>query len=141
MTLKVGETGEITATIEPDNATNKKVNWSTSDENVATVAANGTVATVTAVAEGTATITVTSEDGGFEATCEVTVEAAQVEKVFGSMTTYGDGEVAQEGNTYIATFTGEIPWYDADASVGRNEAGNRVYHGQQYTKTASQGNN
>jgi hypothetical protein len=127
MTLKVGETGKITATIEPDNATNKKVNWSTSDENVVTVAANGTVATVTAVAEGTATITVKSEDGGFEATCEVTVKAAPVvEEVFGSMTAYGDGEVTQEGNTYIATFTGEIPWYDADTSVGRNEAGNRV---------------
>ncbi|MGI6734301.1 MAG: Ig-like domain-containing protein [Anaerovoracaceae bacterium] len=57
MILKVGETGSITATISPANATNKKVNWSSSDENVAIVDENGKV---TAVAGGTATITVTS---------------------------------------------------------------------------------
>ncbi|HQD76820.1 MAG TPA: S-layer homology domain-containing protein [Bacillota bacterium] len=68
--MAVGRTEKITATISPPNATNKKVNWSSSDENVATVDENGYV---TAVAPGTATITATTEDGGKKATCEVTV--------------------------------------------------------------------
>lgn len=53
------------------DATNKTVTWSSSCEAVATVS-NGTV---TAVAEGTATITVRTEDGGLTATCAVTVAA------------------------------------------------------------------
>lgn len=76
MTLKVGATGTITATVEPTNATNKKVNWTTSDGKIATVDENGEV---TAVAVGTATITATTEDGGKTATCNVTVEDKQSE--------------------------------------------------------------
>lgn len=67
--LKIGESEDLTATITPDNATNKKVTWSSSDESVATVV-NGKV---TAKRKGTATITATSEDGGKTATCVVTV--------------------------------------------------------------------
>lgn len=73
LTLTVGATGTITATVKPDNATNKKVNWSSSNTDVATVA-NGVV---TAVASGTATITATTEDGGKTATCTVTVKAEE----------------------------------------------------------------
>lgn len=73
MTLTVRETGTITAAVSPDNATNKTVTWTSSNEGVATVA-NGVV---TAVAEGTATITVTTVDGGKTAICTVTVEAPQ----------------------------------------------------------------
>ncbi len=70
--LKVGETFTLTATIEPNNAENKNITWSSSDDNIAKVDANGLV---TAVSEGTATITVTTEDGGNTATCDVTVKA------------------------------------------------------------------
>lgn len=71
-TLKLGKgTSEtLTATIAPTNATNKKVTWMSSDEAVATVDASGKV---TGVANGTATITVTTEDGGYTATCAVEV--------------------------------------------------------------------
>lgn len=69
-TLNVGETQELTAVIAPSNATNKNVTWVSSDISVATVE-NGVV---TAVGKGTATITVTTEDGGYTATCEVTVK-------------------------------------------------------------------
>jgi uncharacterized protein YjdB len=72
MTLTAGgDTGTLVATVAPANATNKNVTWSTSNAAVATVA-NGVV---TPVAEGTATITVTTEDGGKTATCAVTVQA------------------------------------------------------------------
>ncbi|MCR4586022.1 MAG: leucine-rich repeat protein, partial [Lachnospiraceae bacterium] len=69
LSLKVGESGTLTATVAPANATNKKVSWASSAEAVATVADG----VVTAVAEGEATITVTTEDGGKTASCKVTV--------------------------------------------------------------------
>jgi len=65
----------LTATIEPENATNKKVTWSSSNESVATVTQldDGLRATVKAVGEGIAVITVTTEDGAKTAECNVTV--------------------------------------------------------------------
>ncbi len=65
----IGATTTLTATVAPDNATNKNVAWTSSNPAVATV--NGGV--VTAVANGETTITVTTEDGGKTATCQVTV--------------------------------------------------------------------
>lgn len=73
LTLIEGGTAQLTATVEPIDATNKKVTWSSSAPDVATVDASGNV---TAVAEGTATITATTDDGGKTATCTVTVEHA-----------------------------------------------------------------
>ena len=69
LNLEVGQTGTLTATVNPANATDKTVTWKTSNANVAAVAANGVV---TAVAKGTATITATA--GGKTATCTVTVK-------------------------------------------------------------------
>ena len=68
--LTEGDTFTLTATVTPDNAADKTVVWSSSDNNVATVE-NGMV---TAVAPGTATVTATA--GGYSATCVVTVKAA-----------------------------------------------------------------
>jgi uncharacterized protein YjdB len=65
----VGATGTLTATVTPSNATNKSVTWTTSNANFATVSAG----TVTAVAVGRATITATTVDGGFKASCDVYV--------------------------------------------------------------------
>lgn len=73
LTLIEGGTAQLTATVEPIDATNKKVTWSSSAPGVATVDASGNV---TAVAEGTATITATTDDGGKTATCTVTVAHA-----------------------------------------------------------------
>ena len=74
LTLDVGGTATLTATITPSNATNQNVTWSSDNESVATVDTNGKV---TAVAPGTATITVTTVDGGKTATCAVTVNPVQ----------------------------------------------------------------
>lgn len=73
LTLIEGGTAQLTATVEPIDATNKKVTWSSSAPDVAVVDASGNL---TAVAEGTATITATTDDGGKTATCTVTVEHA-----------------------------------------------------------------
>ena len=68
-TLTVGGTDTLTATITPTNATNQNVTWSSDNESIATVS-NGVV---TAVAPGTATITVTTADGNYTAVCTVYV--------------------------------------------------------------------
>lgn len=69
-TVKVGRTETLTHTIVPANATTQTVTWTSSDEAVATVVGG----VVTGEKAGSATITVTTTDGGFTATCAVTVE-------------------------------------------------------------------
>ena len=69
-TIVLGNTEELTATVAPADATDKGVNWSSNNENVATVDSNGVV---TAMNGGTTVITATTVDGGFTATCIVTV--------------------------------------------------------------------
>ncbi len=83
ITLNIGETATLVATVSPDNATDKSVSWTSSDPAVATVDQNGKV---TAVKAGNATITVKSTDGDKTATCAVTVNAAS-----GGTEDYGNG--------------------------------------------------
>lgn len=68
--LTEGETASLTATVSPADASNKDVTWTSSNASVATVSDSGVV---TAVAAGTAEITVTTEDGGKAASLTVTV--------------------------------------------------------------------
>ena len=74
LSLDQGGNATLTATVTPATAYDKTVTWTSSDENVATVADG----VVTAVGAGTATITATTEDGGYTATCAVTVTGADV---------------------------------------------------------------
>ena len=67
--LFTGGSATLTATVEPSDAANQNVTWQSDNANVATVEGG----TVTAVSAGTATITVTTEDGAKTATCTVTV--------------------------------------------------------------------
>ena len=69
--ITCGSTETLTETITPNDATIKTVNWSSSNESVATVEDG----VVTAKAVGIATITVTTEDGSKTATCDITVTA------------------------------------------------------------------
>ncbi len=75
VTLYEGESVTLTATVAPSNATNKSVTWKSSNTAVATVE-NGVVKAVKA---GSATITVTTADGGKTASCAVTVEEKQAQ--------------------------------------------------------------
>ena len=70
LSLYVGNSVQLTATISPDDATDKTLSWSSDNTDVATVDADGNV---TAIAVGTAIITATANDGGLTASCEVTV--------------------------------------------------------------------
>ncbi len=69
-----GASHSLTAIVEPYTALNKNVTYTSSDPSVATVNASGKV---TAVSVGTATITATTHDGGFTATCTVTVKEGE----------------------------------------------------------------
>lgn len=80
--LQVGKNETLTATVAPSNAANKNVTWSSSNSGVASVS-NGLV---TAIAAGTATITVTTEDGNKTATCSVTVTSGPPVPVSGLTT-------------------------------------------------------
>ncbi|GHU96077.1 hypothetical protein FACS1894156_6690 [Bacteroidia bacterium] len=74
LVMAEGGTETLTATVEPNDATNQVVTWDSDNTAVATVN-NGEIA---AVAPGTATITVTTADGNFTAECAVTVSATRV---------------------------------------------------------------
>jgi uncharacterized protein YjdB len=69
----VGGTEQLTATVTPATAVNKNVTWSSSDTGIATVSTSGLI---NGVAAGNATITVTTEEGGFSASCAVTVSTS-----------------------------------------------------------------
>ena len=69
LTLEVDQTATLTVTVHPNNATNTAVRWASSNLDIATVA-NGTVR---AIAVGTVTITVTTEDGNFAAECTIAI--------------------------------------------------------------------
>lgn len=95
LSLNVGDTKALTATVAPEDATNKNVSWKSDNESVATVDQNGNV---TAVGGGSAKVTVTTEDGGLTASCDVTV--ASKEAVI-----YAVGQEAVPGKGYYyATF-------------------------------------
>lgn len=90
LTLKSAESAELTASVLPENATDKSVVWESSDTTVAVVSADGKV---TAVKAGTATITATAADGGMTATCLVTVEAPAQKREL----TEGNGQSREKG--------------------------------------------
>lgn len=91
--LTVNGQTTLTATVEPSNATNKTVTWTSSAPAVATVV-NGVV---TALSAGTAVITAKTEDGGFTATYSLTVKVATVDV----LATYGYAD-----NTRLSTSSG-----------------------------------
>ena len=152
MTLKVGDEGQLQATVAPENAANKSVTWSSSNESVATVEQNGKIS---AVGVGESTITVTTTDGGKTATCKVIVNkkagaisyaTTSINKTFGDanftneLTKTGDGTVTySSSDTKVAEVnatTGEV------TIMGKGEATitATVEDGDNYTyatKTAS----
>ena len=97
LTFTYGDAGQqLTATVLPDGtdgASNKVVTWTTSNKKVATVVGG----LVTPVGAGTCTITVTTDDGGYEATCAVTVN-----KALGSIIGFTDAGPLEKKVTDVA---------------------------------------
>ena len=117
--LTEGDEITLTATVKPDNATNKSVSWKSSDPSVASVSEGK----VTALKPGKATITVKTDDGGRTATCEVTVNAKvyPVKSVSLDLT-YIEIEVGNEititATVYPSYATNQnLIWTSSDSSV------------------------
>ena len=126
--LTVGGTMQLTATVAPAGATTKTVTWQSSDTNVAAVDENGKV---TAAAAGTATITVKTADGGYTASCAITVKAEKpaVSKVTLNMTS----AALTVGGTTQLTVTvepagagGTVSWASGDSKVASVDANGKV---------------
>lgn len=109
--VNVGSTVSLTATVSPSNATNKSVSYSSSNTSVAAVDAAGVV---TGIAKGSATITVTTDDGGYTATCLVTVteptiptgtDTESVTITYSSFASPADYKTAEEWNATISGTT------------------------------------
>ncbi len=109
--LEEGQTSQLVATVNPSDATDSSVSWSSSNASVATVSASGLVI---AVADGTANITVTTNDGGFTATSTITV----------STPTQG----------------GNLPIIDATASTNDGNGPDNVYDDDLGTRWSADGN-
>jgi uncharacterized protein YjdB len=101
--LTVGGTETLTATIAPANATNKTLSWSSGNSNIASVSQNGIV---TGVSAGSTTITVTTSDGNWIASCSITVNT--VVPTVTSVTVSPSSATVSKGQTQqlIATVNG-----------------------------------
>lgn len=108
VSIKKAEKVTLTATVAPEDASNKNVTWTSSNENVATVVDG----VVTGVGVGSAVITVTTEDGEKTATCDVEVTAAYV--VAGK---YNLSTKAVEGYTVDGSSSGK--WTSQSAGVSQ----------------------
>ena len=118
LSLKLGDSRTLTATVIPSDATDSQVTWSSSDPSVATVSDQGEV---TAVRAGNCTITATA--GGKSATCTVTVSTQEipVERITLSSTSLS----LKEGDSHRLTATvtpsdatdSQVTWSSSDPSV------------------------
>ena len=116
MDLIVGETGTINYTIEPEDAFNQNVNYSVEQEGNYISVNNGIV---TALAAGTATVTVTTVDGGFTGTCVVTVSNQNVTEITAQDVTVLQTKTAQIEYTVLpenATIT-DVTFTSANESI------------------------
>jgi uncharacterized delta-60 repeat protein len=83
LVIAIAETAVLSATVEPVNADDKNVQWESSDESVVNVSSDGEV---TGESLGAATVTVTTADGGFSDSCDVTVMiAGELDPTFGTL--------------------------------------------------------
>jgi len=127
--IYVGNTEQLTPTIVPSSATNQSVSWSSSAEGIATVSSSGLVEGVSA---GTATITVTTDDGSKTAICEVTVSAVTI-SVTGVTLNKSDTSLVA-GNTELLTPTIEpsnatnqnVSWHSSSEAVATVSTGGLV---------------
>lgn len=114
-TLAVGESFTLKATVEPSDAGNKKVNWSSSNTAIATVDKDGNVKALKA---GSCKITATTDDGSYTADCEITVSIATgIEELLAANRIYSSyGQIIIEPTAspevLITDMTGRIMYYD-----------------------------
>ena len=128
-TLTVGDTLQLTATVSPSNATNKNVTWSSSNTTYATVSNSGLV---TAKKAGSATITVTTQDGSFTDTCTLTINSATVAVTGVTLNENSLTLTENSSDTLIATVVPSnatnksVTWTSSNTSVATVSSGGVV---------------
>ena len=120
LALSLGDSYTLKVTVHPNDADNKAISWSSSDESVATVEGG----TVKAMSAGTATITVRTEDGGHTATCVVTVtDPTGTEAVSGEQVYVKEGilyvELTHAQRFQVISAAGKL-LHDAKGMAGQN---------------------
>ena len=124
---QIGESTELEVKIEPENADPQKFIWKSSDEKVAVVDENGKV---TAVGNGTATITVATEDGKQEASVKITVKVPE-EPVINNITGFGRLRVRSVKQTKTSV---TLQWNRIKGADGYLIYGNRCNTNGKYYK-------
>ena len=129
VSLELGKAKQIIHYITPANATNTNVSWMSDNASVVSVN-NGLV---TGLAAGTATITVTTADGGFTATCTVTVSDTPINKTLSAVILTESAASTEEIPAFTATakytdrtteeVTSKATWVSTDTSVATISAG------------------
>lgn len=127
--MDIDETVTLTANVLPNNAVNKVVEWSSSDNSIATVSSEGIV---TAIGSGVATITAKTVDGGFAANCDVKVDVLS-SGTCGTNAKYyitNNHELIIYGTGAMVDYSANGPWYgnnitkvtikDGITKIGRN---------------------
>lgn len=128
--LNLRGTAQLIATVTPSDATNPSVTWSSNRESVATVSADGLV---TAVSEGTATITVMTVAGGFTAKCTVTVSDSDIHVTGVTLDksemslSVGCGGLLIPMVTPVDAANDTVTWQSSNPNAVRISAGGRVF--------------
>ncbi|MFV0268384.1 MAG: Ig-like domain-containing protein, partial [Draconibacterium sp.] len=119
--LEIGDKETLIAFVEPNNATNEKLLWSSDNPLIANVNNKGEVV---AIATGMATIIVATEDGGYSKTCKVSViPAGPKQMTITKGTDYDNVMLYVSGR---GTFT--IDWGDGSTIETNSSAGNGFFH-------------
>ena len=119
--LAMGATKQLTIEVQPHNALNKKYTCKSSNEEVATVSETGLV---TPVSLGTTTITVTTDEGGKTATCEVTVAGVKSVAITKSKTplTVGEKSTFEATVDVVGTVEKTVKWSTSNDNVAKVDA-------------------
>ena len=125
--LSPNESSTLTATVAPSDASNKGVTWTSSNTDVATVSSTGKV---TAKKDGTTVITVTTKDGSFKATCNVTVKTVKVTGV----RVNSDSVTLKEGKSTTVTATvaptnatnKKVTWKSEDTTIATVSSAGKI---------------
>ncbi len=120
LTLAMNKTYKLKATTVPSYATNQKMTWTTSNKKIVRVSKTGKIR---AVAPGTATVTVISQDGGRKATCTVTVKRPKIQSLATEQTTMEMGLGTKQAIVLIPTPAGasttKVKYVSSNKSVAK----------------------
>ena len=127
VTLELGQTIQLIATVQPENATDKTITWSSNNDKIATVDNNGVV---TAIAEGNAVITATA--GGKSATCAISVKKSVIAVTSVTLNKTSLNMTKGQSETLTATVTPDnatdktVSWSSSDATIASVDQNGRV---------------